>query len=779
MNWKSIIRNLKNNKLYTGIHLFCIVIGITCSTLLLAYVKNEFQADRFFPNFEKTYQLKSSWGNLLSMLQSRLFKANIPEIESITSYHSSWSNQDLVRYQNNDYSFNKVIYADSLFLDVFQYPILYGNRIDAMQPRTLVLFEKEAKKIFGNSNPVGKNVQLKTTHFGIHNYQVACVLADPPPNTSFSCDLLLPLSDLMEVPWYKKNAEQWGTNNYSVFVRLNPHANIHDINSKAQKALIENSPEWVHDLVPLSLIPLRDIRFKGSSNDDLYTTTNKSVVIALGMVALLVLIIAGVNYFNLTLAMNQEKLGDWITRRNLGATRFQIQLEAMKSTLPVILIGIAISVVAIKMLLPTFNGFIPMQINMATLLNSKNIWFFVLILCLVFLLFATLPSILTTKKIFSNKQNNNNNLRYGLLVFQYSISILLIASSLIIFKQNKLLINHNLGYNNKNVAIMRLSSESIAKSNYLEQEIEKMSSVKGVTFADDIMGAISQNWGRMLYADGKETDVDFTLLNVAPDFLSVFDLELIKGRNYLKADQERQNLIVNDAFVKKYNIEEIIGSSLVASKKDHCIVGVVKNFNYAHLYNGIGPLALKTKPKNFHDVMYIRFNENSVGNEQAIRKIKELWSEVSPNFPFNIEYLSDFHQSFYQREQRLMQLIMMASILAIIMASLGLLGLSFYFINKRIKEIGIRKVNGARLVEILFLLNKHYIVWLSMAFILACPLSHYIMNKWLENFAYKTEISWWIFAISGLTALGIALLTVSLQTFKAARRNPVEALRYE
>jgi putative ABC transport system permease protein len=779
------IRSLMRNKFFTFINLICMVIGLTCSSLLFLYVKKEMETDRFFPSHERIVRVESSWGPRLSVNQAKLLQKTLPEIEQMTLYQSSWSSQDIISFNNNDYRIEQVIYADSSFFNVLKFNSLYGDLSSSlMLPYSMVLTQSQAKRIFGNGNPVGKTILLKTSTFGIHDYTITAVMEDIPNNCSFRFNMVLSLSGLMKIDWYKQNAEHWGTCNNTGFALLSPNARFDQMNEKAKIAFLNQSPEWVHNAVPFQFSSLDGLHFSDFDIDGVFITNRLFTVRLLGAIGLLILLVAGINYFNLNRAQVEENRKQWSIRRTIGANSKQVMMHSLTTTVLILLSGILLSIFLIFTILPIFNDYTHSAFTLTNVFSPSNLVLMGLLIFFVLLFFGVAPAVITSNQSVGLSLRTNNSIekrrrQYGLMVFQFGISMVLLFGAIFIYKQNRFMMEHDDGFPKQNILCVNQNPESTSKALYLEEEFEKVTGVTGVAFGSGLMGDFGENWGRELYYDGGQIHVNFNLLNVSYDFPKLFGLEVIDGNGFTQGSEIRQDIIVNQTLSKKYEVASVLGSSLNEDKSTNNVVGVITDIHHKNLHESIEPLALRcTGDKD--GILYIRFDGVSpIQMKRSIDRFKEVWQEVSPDFPFDYQFLDAHYRDIYESEIKLMNLIVAATGLSILMAVLGLIGLAYFIIGKRTKEIGVRKVNGAKIVEILTLLNADFIKWILIAFIFAVPLAWYAISSWITNFAYKTSLNWWVFVLGGLFTLMVALLTVFVQSWRAATRNPVEVLRYE
>jgi len=401
-------------------------------------------------------------------------------------------------------------------------------------------------------------------------------------------------------------------------------------------------------------------------------------------------------------------------------------------------------------------------------------------------LFAIFPAFLVGRqKVISFirgrvKQGNSQYwLKNSLIIFQFFISAVLIISSIMLNRQYRYMLQTDCGFDKENIIYIPLSPESSEKKDYLEQEFEKHSLTKEVAFGSNVFGSVANHWGRNLYYQGEQLNIGFDVMFVCPDFFRLFDLKMGRGKYFNENSSGRQDVIFNQTFVKKYNIDKPLETKINQGNNRGSVIGVVKDFNYNSMRDPIGPMGFVCI-KNWTDILFVKFSNGSFSAIQnTLSQFEKKWNEVSPNYPFEYHFMDSHFENVYRSEMHMMKILTTASLLAIIIAGLGLFGMAYYATNKRIKEIGIRKVNGAKIREIVALLNLDFVIKVMVAFIIACPVVYLLIEKWLQSYAFRASISWWIFLAGGTCVIIIALLTVSWQSWRVARRNPVEALRDE
>ncbi len=783
---KQIIRNLWKRKLTNSINLFGIVMGLSVSSLLLLYTVSEFSSNNFFPNYENIYRVDSNWGKKLSIKHATLLRQHVPEIEHLTLYQYSWSWKDLIKYNAVDYNIKDAVYADSVFFKVLQFKPLYGDLKSALDSKySMVITKSEAERIFGTANVVGKVVPFKASNFGINKYTIKAVINDLPTNCSFKFQVVVSLNSLLDLESYSYNVNYWGTMNFSAFAMLANGSSNKVVEEKMNLAANKHTPENSRGHLPYHLNSIEGLHFDSKGGDGVFITNKKSTVFILGGLGLLILLLAGINYFNLNIAQIEDSNIEIGIRKTIGANSFNIGYQSFLSTIILFVFAIVVSSFVVALILPPFNSFTGSSFVLTDFLTPANMFFLVGFLIVSGLLFGIFPAIFSAKHspiTAISKKSNLKNIgfaKYGLVTLQFFLAIVLISSTLMLNKQNSFLVNSNYGYNKENILYVPIGTEALPKINVLENEFENEAVVKEVAFGSGVFGEVNNRWGRNMFCKGEKTHINFSVMWVCRDFFKLFGLEVVEGNGFGNESYRNKDIIYNQAFFKKYSIKEPFSSCLAEDGSKHRTVGIIKDFKFNSLKHNIEPIGFICEKKEA-EVLFVKFAQASPQKiHQTIKKFEKIWKNVSPNYPFEYHFLDKHYETVYEKEIKLMKVFAVGSVLAILIASLGLFCIAYIVIGKRIKEIGIRKVNGAKVSEILVTINKEFVVWISMSFILACPVFYYAMNKWLENFAFKTTISFGIFVLSGLIVLGIALLTISWQSWKAATRNPVEALRYE
>jgi putative ABC transport system permease protein len=541
------------------------------------------------------------------------------------------------------------------------------------------------------------------------------------------------------------------------------------------------------------LVKLTDIHLHSSVSNELEVNGNFRSVVSLGIIALLVLFVAFINYINLATSRSIERAHEVGIRKVSGALKKDLVFQFLTESAFLNLFALIISIAGVLILLPFFKQVMqsPLQMDYVNL-----ILLFVVLLISGTLLTGLLPAIYISRfspgLVLKGKSPTNSKwitgLKNSLVVFQFTISVILIISTLTIFRQVNFMRHHDLGF--KIDGLMVIDGPRILRANSLESylksvesfknDIKALSMVSNITGSSNIPGTELKN-SRVLGipVEGRNTEKKIELYIIDNSFFDTYGLILVAGNNFDQTTEDAANkIIINESALEYFGFgsaESTVGKILRGGRQEVTVKGIVNDFNQQSLKELPFPIAFMNQPSN----IFYTIKVNLKGIDQLIPQIERIWKTHYPENPFHYFFLNDFYDQQYIADQRFSRLFLISSILAIIIACLGLSGLSAYSITRRTKEIGIRKTNGSGIIQILILLNKDFVKWVIIAIIIASPVAWYVLNNWLQNFAYKISISWYIFALSGLIVLLIALLTVSLQSWRAATKNPVEALRYE
>ncbi|MEI8226189.1 MAG: ABC transporter permease [Bacteroidota bacterium] len=791
------IRNLKLNKGYFIINLLGLTIGIASFVLIVLWIKAETSYDKFHKNADNIYRvdyLLYEEGILEQHSASgsgaigKEIKNAFPEVAGYTRFARTESH---VKYGDKTFKEKNILYAQSSFFDLFSFPLLTGKADSSLLAiNHAVITEETARKYFGDENPVGKMITLD----GASDFEVAGIIKSLPGNTHLKFDILLSYENLI------KNSRSWDNSWVSErvysYILLTPGADAKALEAKLPQlpeSFIGKFMKEAFFLLEFKLVKLTDIHLHSSISNELEVNGSFRSVVSLGIIAVLVLLIAFINYINLATSRSIERAHEVGIRKVSGALKKDLVFQFLIEAAFLNLLALIISFTGVFLLLPFFKQVMqsPLQMNYLIV-----ILLFILLVVFGTILTGLLPAIYISRFAPSLVLKGKNptgsvwisRLKNYLVVFQFTISVILITSTITIFRQISFMRNHDLGFEPEGLIV--LDGPRIIRDNTFESymsnleafknEITALSRVSSITGSSNVPGTEIKN-SRVfgIPVEGRNTEKRIAIYYVDNQFFNTYGLTLLAGDNFGENLKEESNkVILNESALSYYDFKDAVsglGKILRGDKQEVSIKAVLKNFNQQSLKELPSPIAFFNQPAN----TYYTIKAGTTGTDHLIPELEKIWGAHYPDNPFNYFFLDDFYDKQYLADKRFSGLFLVSSILAIIIACLGLSGLSAYSITRRTKEIGIRKTNGSGIIQVLVLLNKDFVKWVVIAIIIASPVAWYALNNWLQSYAYKTSLSWWIFALAGLIVLLIALLTVSLQSWRAATRNPVEALRYE
>jgi len=787
-NLKIAYRNLTENKFITGINIVGLTVAMTVTIFIFSFARKENTTDHFLLGYDNIYGLQINEGASISQPMVNVLRNKIPEIEAITHFHAEWAPQVFVENEGQDkFKMEKLMVADSAFFKVLQFEALWGNPQEALnKTNQLVLTQSFAKKVFGNENPVGRAVRFYSTYLTNETVEVGAVIKDIPNNSSWDFEGILSLQTNYNIKWYDNTRQQWGSHNYNAYLKTIPGANIDNVEAKLNTIFKAEATEEYSDIVEVSCLPYHEVYFNKPDYSD-QKHGNQFTLSVINIVGLLILLLACFNYINLVTAQREKRNKIIGIVKALGSNRAKIiQLLAAESAL-VLLITALLVVVCVVALVPTFNSLTGSTFTFQKLLGGWNLVLLMGILLVSFVLTGVMPGLVYSQynatlllKPALQKQRRNV-LRNGFLVFQFVISIALMACVITINRQSSFITGFDTGFLKQNIIYASTSKAISTRIDGFTNELQKINGITDLTFSEQPIGFIDQNWGMRMYIKGEKKDVNYAKMSVSSNFFDFFGIDILRGKTFADNGFEKREFIFNQTFFKEYGLENLSDGRVKYEddKSRGKIVAEVADFHFESIHTPIRPIGFMHAGK-VDEVLYLKISgEDYVDFQQTISAIENSWNQFSPHFPFEFKFLNDSWNTLYVKDQQFMRILSYTTVLSILLSCLGLIGLTFFVIENYTKEIGIRKVNGATVSEILTLLNLDFIKWVAIAFVIACPIAWFAMHKWLSHFAYKTALSWWIFALAGGLALVVALLTVSFQSWKAASRNPVEALKYE
>ncbi len=785
---KLAFRNLKKNKVVSLLNIVGLTVGLTTSMLIFSFVMKEKSTDRFISEVDNIYCVTNGddSGVHLSQNMANLIKEEIPEVDKITYCSVDWSPQVFLKEGQQKFKLERLLTADSCFFRVFPFEAVWGDPVEGLNTSNkLVITQSLSRKLFGDENPVGKTVTYDATYLQGEELEVTAVIKDLPQESSWNFEAVLSFQTNYKIGWYVSNMKHWGSQNYQGFARLNNHASYEGVLAKLKTIPLDKVPADMKEDIKFGLFPFSDVYF------DLHELRflrhgNRLTLAIIGITGLLVLLLACINYVNMVTAQREK----W--NKNIGIFKMMgssfskiVQLVTAESLIQLGL-AVGLSLLLTAVILPVFNSLTSSSYSLAGFISLRYILLLLAVVALMLVSTGLLPGVLLSRRVPSfllrkqEEKRSRSFSRNGLLVFQFVVTIALMTSIVTIRKQSQHLEDQDLGFDKESIIYANLNDALYEHIEAFKSELAQIPEVTDYTFSESVLVDNAQNWGRRMEKDGETSEVNFSKLSVVPNFFEFFGIDILEGSGFNQNSNGKKEFIFNQTAKRAFQIETIETAKMASSKPEHGrIVGIVSDFNFESLHVPVRAAGYMCS-QDCDEVLYLKMNAPTSANfDQAIDRVKMAWNRFSPDFPMEYQFLDQKWESLYQKDRQFQKILSYTTIISLLLSCLGLVGLTYFVMEQRTKEIGIRKVNGAKVSEILSMPNKDFVKWVAIAFVLACPIAYYAMNEWLENFAYKTTLSWWVFALAGLLALGIALLTVSFQSWKAATRNPVEALRYE
>jgi len=792
---KTAFRQLFRNKLFSCLNILGLATGMACSILIFLWVQDERSYDQFNTHVNSIYRLTARVGDIEAAVvpvpAAMAIREGVPGVKNVTRLSAL---QSMVTIGNQKYEEKNIYYTDSNFLRIFSYPLLLGDAAHLLtQPDGVVLTETGAKKYFGSpENAMGKTLHVDNDYSG-NDLLVTGVLKDLPTNSHLQFDMLLP----MQLYTKTINLEQaWGNFDVYTYLQLDDHFNA----TPTALAAMQQQIMTLYRRLDVSktegflyLQPLTAVHLHSRLMLDVAGQGNYQQVNIFSLIAIFILLIAGINFMNLSTALSGQRAREVGLRKTVGALRSQLVIQFLSEALLLSFISLFIGVVVAWVLLPLFNDLAGKSISI-DLLNVKLIGGLLAIAGVVGLLSGSYPALFLSSfnpvKVLKGVKmlhGRKTFFRNSLIVVQFSIAVILMVGTIVVYKQLQFIRTMDIGYNKNNllyVPIPRLGDlvrNQLALKNVMSQYPE----MADYTFISHLptnmaTGTKSVNW------EGKDPTYApiFPQMWVDDHFVATFGMQLKSGRFFNRDSKEDENnYVVNETALKtmKLNPESAVGTRVTMDQRQGVIVGVVKDFNFKPVQQPIQPLIIRHASNgDFNgNTGYIVLRTTANNRQHSVATMKKVFQQVYADFPFSFGFVNDDLAGLYLTEQRMGKLFNIFSVLSVIVSCLGLFGLTTFATQKRIKEIGVRKVLGASVAGIVGMLSKDFVKLVVFALLIAFPVAWWIMNKWLQNFAYHIGIRWWFFALAGMTAIVISFITVSYQSIRAARANPVKSLRSE
>jgi putative ABC transport system permease protein len=760
-------RMLMRRKLFSSINIIGLAFGIAFILLIGQYLYFEFSYNRSFENIDHIYRLVDIADKYYG-IDYRVRDAIVENIPAVKNASLLLNRRPIeVNHADQVYELGTISLVDPGFFEIFKFPFIYGEPQSALSTvEGVVLTESTARRIFGETDVLGQTLILE------HEFEmvVTGVVRDLPQNTSFRADLFASaentkskrLSYAMDCLTYDGEDDSQCKYPYNIFVELQDNA---DPAAVAQQVPGLFSLDDYRFPDAVSLTPLKTNYFNTQYPDGDLAHGNLGLVKILSWIGLIILLLAVINFVNLTTAGYKYRLTEIGVKKCFGVSKRSLQKQLLFESFLICLCAALLAIFIAEVFLPYFNQYVDKPLHIQIFTNLNFTLLFVLFIVFLSVFAGLLPAVILAKisplqvfQLGSYMQGSGKVYRHILSVFQFGVTIALICSLLVMSKQIDYVKHKDLGFDTEQLLSLKVHHRIGEKTQVLMDKLQQYHGMKSLTFTNGIPGKISMSMG------------GFKTIIVDSSTMKTFGFKIVQGRDLLPGDLNKACLI-NTAGLAKFEDSDFRGREVNGSE----VVGVVSDFHYDSMYKKTEALALM-----YYDWGGGHITMRITGPvDEAMNYIRVTWKEICPDYPMELQFYDDAFAAMYRKEDRLATLITIFSVLAVVISCMGIFGLAVFQSEQRVKEIGVRKVLGATAAEIAAMLTKNFIKWVIIANLVAWPVAYYAMNKWLQNFAYRINMSWWMFALAGGTALVIALLTVSWQAIKAATANPVESLRYE
>lgn len=791
--WKISVRNLMKNKIFTGINLLGLSAGLTCCLLMALFIKNETSYDGFQAKGDRIVRVIMEYsfggaigkGNFTSTKVAPSFRKNFPEVEE--GVRMDQVNM-IVKYEDKLFNESRFLYSDSTFFRIFSFPLLEGNPLEALSGTGKVLVTKStAARYFGKEDPIGKTIYIGSQGIPFH---VTGVMADCPSNSQINFDFLASFSSTGEL-----QEETYWDANYTTYLLLKNPASIKPLQAKIPGFMKKEMPLPGGGYITYHLEPFKKIHLY-SEYDAFEPNTSITYIYVAAAVALLILFIACFTYINLATARSMERAREVGIRKVTGAHKNQIFYQFIGESILLASLAAAISLGAAILLLPAFNHLASKEILPSAFLSPFTFIFLLSVILFVSLLGGSYPALILASfrpvKVLKGAFKNTGQaiwLRKSLLVFQFIISVVLMVTTVIMQTQLQYIRHKKLGYDRDHIVVLPMDEKMQNNMATIKTEFTSNPGILSVSRAAWTPTNIKSGYNMRSASMPEETQIIVNANRVDEDFVKTTGLEILSGTDFTKqdihdvsdsVDQKNKiyHFILNETATRAlgWTARDAVGKKMfLGNDRGGYVKGVVKDFHYTSLHSPIGAMVLFNETRS--RVLLVRVAGNDLNH--YISFLESKWKSLIPYRPFEYHFLVDEYNALYQSEFREGKLLGIFSSIAILLAAIGLFGLASYSTHQRIKEIGVRKVLGATLPNIIGLLSKDFFKLIVFATVIAFPVAWWMMNKWLQDFVYRVNISVWVFIIVFIATISIALLTVSMQAIKVGLANPIKSLRTE
>ncbi len=798
---KITLRNLVRHKVYTAINVAGLALGICCSTLIMLYVLDELSYDSYLEHIDALYRINLN-GRLAGQEirtsttcapMAAALKQEFPEVVEATRI---WEINEPALVTTGDgrlFNESQMLYADSTFFALFSIKIQHGDAATALnKPYSVVLTRSTAEKYFGQEDPIGRTLSFNQED----DYKVTAITEDVPHNTHFHYDLL---ASYVTLPASRRTF--WISNNLNTYVRLQEKTVPQEFEAKLDLLVKKYVAPQIGQAIGVtfdefvraggdyhySIEPVRDIHLYSTVQDNLEPSSNPTYVYSFGIVAFIILILACINFMNLATARSANRAREVGVRKVVGSSKFQLIRQFLTEAIVLSLVASLIAILLVAVFLPHFNNVTKKSIPTGFWMSSDYLLFSIGLALLVGILAGSYPAFFLSAfrpvEVLKGKLRagtTNSGFRRGLVVFQFSISIALLICTLVVGEQLDFIARKQLGFEKEHVLLVKRASALGDKLDSFQSELRRIPGILASAGTVHVPGHGED--GNGFQPEGADANEPYLLstFTVGYDFVEALDMEVVSGRNFSRQfGSDSSAYIINEAAVRKFGWKEAVGKTIIEPDPEETItglvIGVVKDFHFTSLHEPILPAILRLNP--YARFVVVRMNGEAL--QSTIAEVQRLWESQVPGQPFEYSFLVDDFDALYESDRQASSLFATFSGLGIAIACLGLFGLASFAAEQRTKEIGVRKVLGASMSNIIVLLTKEFSGLVAFAFLLAVPVAYYGMSAWLQEFAYRTTIRATPILLSGLMAMAVAWLTVSYQSVRAASTNPARALKYE
>jgi len=789
------LRNLRRHQVYSLINVLSLAIGMAACLVIFIFITDELSFDAFHQKKEQIYRLDevqsfpgmSPQNVALSMpgMGPNLLN-EMPEVVDFTRF---WVREDLL-YEREDLQLviNRSVMVDSTFLKIFDFELLQGNPGTLLDnPNSIVLTETTANKLFGEDDALGQQIAI-----GDESFEITGVLANVPENSHLQFETLISMSTVTrERPEFN---DRWGSNFMVTYLVLAPQTDIEQLESKFPAFLRSHMDEEGASFYELFLQPLSDVHLGSMDIEHDYQNYRKfdgSYIRTFSILAFFVLVIASINFMNLSVARSTNRSKEVGIRKSVGALKKQLVGQFLGESVLLTLIALVLSLIIAATFIPYINAISNRSLTLLTVFNHIEVIVGVLIVaCIVGVLSGSYPALFLSSfqpaKVLKGKTESMNRkslLRSGLVVVQFATAIALIVGTILATQQLNFMKSKDIGFNKEQMMLIPMSNEANEQYETLRNELLTHPGVVGVTASGQRIGNNFHQTGGKVKTDTSIHELTISQVNVDYDYLDVYGIQLKEGRAFSReyTTDAGFSFIINESLAQELGLEDPIGAQFGFGWYDNdtlgTIVGVTHDFNYNSLHHSVNTLAIHVHPEWGFSELSVKVRPDNL--MATIQDIQGTWETLVPNRPFDYSFLDEHFEELYQTDEQMSKVVSIIAGLAVIIACLGLFGLASIATEQRIKEIGIRKVLGASLVQLLTVLSRNFIGLILIAFLISVPITYYLLQGWLEDFAFRINIGWWVFIFAGFLSLLVALITVSFQTTRAALANPVDSLRSE